>query len=442
VPSQDRVVAADPRKLSIRCGLTDVFVRDVACADVYFFEYKLDTVALARGLARVLGDFAPFNATLRRRGNDHFIECGPTGSRFSIAHSDRTLIATLANIDPQGRLELVDLIDARQAWSGGPVLSVRVTHFADGHSALGVSWHHAVGDLRSMMTLLKAWSRAVVGGDYETPLVVEDRDEYLNGTLPAAERIPANLRYMRLPELFKIAAYVFTKARDKRHVTLYFDPEELQRMRAALQSACGQHLSTNDAITAHVCSIIAARDIKPRDRRVATAVDYRNRVNLPENLIGNMVSVVDAACEWGKPADKLAADLRSAFGNSAYMTHHANLRYVASHGGVAKIARFIPIAVDPFAGSLLLSNCSGCGRYDIDFGEGAPSHFLPAGNGPLPWLGLMHEGFGNRGLIVDIELPRAVAARVLDETGLRELHRYRASHDQRPETESNPAWLS
>jgi hypothetical protein len=54
----------------------------------------------------------------------------------------------------------------------------------------------------------------------------------------------------------------------------------------------------------------------------------------------------------------------------------------------------------------------------------------------------MHEGFGNRGLIVDIELPRAVAARVLDETGLRELHRYRAPHNQRPESESNPAWLS
>jgi hypothetical protein len=63
--------------------------------------------------------------------------------------------------------------------------------------------------------------------------------------------------------------------------------------------------------------------------------------------------------------------------------------------------------------------------YEIDFGSHAPTHFLTAGGGPLPWLGVVHEGFRQRGLIVDLELPTKVAERMLDAAGLREVHRYR-----------------
>jgi hypothetical protein len=444
VLSQQRVAAEAPQKLTIRCALTDVFVRDVQVSVVFFYEHKLDTTALTRGLARVLGDFAPFNARLRHRNGERFIECGDTGARFSIARSDSTLTATLADLDDRARLDLVDVIDARRCWSGDPVLAIRVTQFADGHSALGVSWHHTAGDLNSVMSLMKAWSRAVTGLNYEKPLLVEDRDDYLNRTLLAADGVLPNLRYLKVTELLKLAAYILTKGRDKRRITLHFDPDELEHMRGTLQSDSGQRLSINDAVSAHVCSVLSSRDIKARDRRLSIAVDYRRRAGLPENVIGNMVTSVEVACEHGKPVAKLAADLRSGVDNftAKYLNHHANLRYVQSHGGVAKITRFIPTAIDPFSGSLLVSNWSGAGIYDIDFGVAGPSHFVAAGSGPLPWLGVMHEGFRNRGLIVELELPRAVAARMLDEAGIREIHRYRSSPARLPDAESNPAWLS
>jgi len=444
VLSQHRVVAEAPQKLNIRCALTDVFVRNVQVSVVFFYEHKLDTTALTCGLARVLGDFAPFNARLRRRDGEHFIECGDTGSRFSIARSDSTLTATLADLDDKARLDLVDVVDARRCWSGDPVLAIRVTQFADGRSALGVSWHHTAGDLHSVMSLMKAWSRAVTGLHYDKPLLVEDRDDYLNRTLPAADGVLPNLRYLKVVELLKLAAYLLTKGRDKQRITLHFDQDELERLRATLQSACGQRLSINDAVSAHVCSVLSSRDLKARDRRLSIAVDYRRRAGLPENLMGNLVTSVEVGCEHGKPVDKLAADLRSGVDNFAdrYLNHHANLRYVQSHGGVAKITRFIPTAIDPFSGSLLVTNWSGSGIYDIDFGVAAPSHFVAAGSGPLPWLGVMHEGFGNRGLIVELEIPRAVAARMLDEAGIREIHRYRAPPVRLSEVESNLSWLS
>lgn len=438
---QHRIHADNPQKLKVRCALTDVFVRDVAVPAVFFYDRKLDTDVLSKGLARVLGDFAPFNARLRRSGHDHFLDCGETGVSFSIAHSARTQAETIAGLDGRGRRELVRAIDARAAWSTDtPVLALHVTHFSDNKSALGVTMHHSAGDWFSLVSLLKAWSRSVAGLDWEKPLLIEDRDAYLSGALPQTPA-PPNLRYVRVLELSKLAAYILTRGRDKRRVSLYFDPDELARMRDTLQAECGRRLSINDAVSAHVSALISARDVRRRDRSIAVAVDFRRRAQLPSNVLGNMVTTVESRCPWGAPANKVAADLRAEVDQfvDKYLNHRANLEYVQRHGGVAKLMRFVPHAIDPFSGSILVSNTSGLGLYEVDFGGAPPSHYINAGSGPLPWLGVMHEGFGNAGMLVELELPRAVAARVLDHIGRRELHRYR---DPAKPTNGLPSWVA
>lgn len=436
----DRIQAEHPQKLSIRCAVTDVFVRDIPVSVVFLYERALDSSALTRGLRRVLGDFALFNARLRREGLERFIDCGETGCRFTVRRSSKTLSQTLASLDERSRLQLVDPIAARQVWNRDePVLSLRLTHFADGCSALGLSWHHTVGDWHSVMSLLKAWSRTVAGREYEKPLLVTDRDAHFNSALPASELAPPNLRYLPLRELPRLGLYMLTRARDKRRVTFQFEPDELERMRSELQRESGQRLSINDALSGHMATVLAARDVKACDRRLSIAVNFRKRAGLPDELLCNAVSTLDVGCEQGKSAARIAADLRGALDVYAdkHLNHRANLRLIERHGGVANITRFIPTGVDPFAGSIVLSNWSRFGIYDIDFGGQAPSHFLTVGGGPLPWLGTVHEGFGNRGLIVDLEVPTPVAQRLVDQTGLRMLHRYRAGG-----AESRFAWLN
>lgn len=439
---QERVVADAPQKLTIRCSLTDVFVRDVRCAFVLLYAHELNTAALARSLARVLGEFTPFNARLRRRGAERFIECGDTGATFTTARSERTLSETVARLDDRTRAELVDVCEPKRAWSHGePVLAVRVTHFADGGSALGINWHHSVGDVASVISLLRAWSLEHAGRAYDKPVLVEDRDRYLERALPPTDRVEANLRYLRLGELPRLGAYMLTKARNKRRVTMYFDPDELECMRASLQADCDQRLSINDAVTAHVSAVVSSRDTQRRDRHVSMSVNFRKRTGLSENLLGNMVTTVETGFEWGKPASRLAAELRSAVDAFAekHLNHRANLRLVESYGGFAKIGRFIPTGINPFAGSLLLTSWSRYGVYALDFGAGPASHFFTVGSGPMPWLGVVHEGFHDRGRIVDMELPPDVSARMLDEAGQRELHRYRGSGSA---VADNPRWLT
>lgn len=415
-------------KLSIRCAVTDVFVRDIPVSVVFLYRHSLDKDALRGGLAKVLGDFALFNARLRRDGLERFIDCGETGCRFTVQQSTRTLAETLANLDEPTRLQFVDPIAAKQIWNRDePVLSLRLTEFADGASALGLSWHHTVGDWHSVMTLLKAWSRTVAGKSYEKPLLVTDRDAHFNSALPPSELAPPNLRFMALRELPKLGLYMVTRAHDKRRVVVQFEPDELERMRSDLQREVGHKLSINDALSGHIATVLAARDVKASDRRLSIAVNFRKRAGLPDELMCNAVSTLDVGCEQGKPAARIAADLRSALDAYAdrHLNHRANLRLIERHGGVANITRFIPTGIDPFAGSIVLSNWSRFGIYDLDFGSQPPSHFFTVGGGPLPWLGTVYEGFGNRGLIVDLELPTKVAQRVLDDTGLRMLHRYR-----------------
>jgi shikimate O-hydroxycinnamoyltransferase len=441
----DRVRADEPQQLRIRCAVTDVFVRDIPVSVVFLYEHALDSAALARGLARVLGDFTLFDARLTRRGLERFIECGGTGCRFKVRTSARTLAETLAGLNERTRLELVDAIAARKAWNRDePVLSLTITHFADGGSALGLSWHHTVGDWHSVMSLLKAWSRTVAGLPYDKPVLVTDRDAHFDAMLPASEHAPSNLRFLALRELPKLGLYMLTRAKDKRRVTFHFEPDELARMRAALERESGQKLSVNDALSGHIATVLAARDTHATDRRVSIAVNFRKRAGLPEQLLCNAVSTLDVGCEQGKSASRIAADLRGALDAYAdkHLNHHANQRLIARHGGIAKIARFIPTGVDPFAGSIILSNWSRFGIYEIDFGGQAPSHFLTVGSGPLPWLGTVHEGFRQRGLIVDMELPSDVARRMLDADGLRAVHRYRDDKARENSENQRLSWLS
>ena len=83
-------------------------------------------------------------------------------------------------------LWLVDPVNGATArWGLGPLCKVRVTHLADDATAIGFSWHHAVGDMQTLMHFMNAWAAAAAGEPLAEPLIVEDRAAYLDEHLPA-----------------------------------------------------------------------------------------------------------------------------------------------------------------------------------------------------------------------------------------------------------------
>ena len=57
----------------------------------------------------------------------------------------------------------------------------------------------------------------------------------------------------------------------------------------------GRTLSKNDVLYAHVFSLITDLDNYGKDRYLSIPVNYRDRLGLPQNLLGNMVDFINVS---------------------------------------------------------------------------------------------------------------------------------------------------
>jgi hypothetical protein len=442
---RDRVRAHSPQTPTVRCTLQDRMVRQFTAPMVFFYDRPLDADAIAHGLGRVLGDFCVFNGELVQRRGELFIECNDIGASFSIVERATTMQHALATLeDPRERMQLVEMTSAKpRGAKPNPLLSVRITQFVDGTSCLGVCFHHSIGDMQTFALFMRAWSQAAAGLAYDRPLVVEEREAYLDAAIAPTSRAKPSVRYLGVRQLAGFAAYLLTRARDRSGVCFHFGPRELEALRASVQSESSERLSTNDVLCAHMFSLIAARDPKPRSRHLGIPVNFRKRVGLPEALLGNMLSAINVWTEPGTHAAAIAGELRRSVDGFAdlHMDYRANKAFAAEHGGASKASRFLMKGIDPINGSLLVTNWSKFGIYDVGFGGAGPRYFTGIGDTPFPWLSVVLDGFDNHGLLFSALLPAAIASQLNSEAGLREVHRFRDADSELPKIAHGLPWV-
>ncbi len=120
------------------------------------------------------------------------IRCEGQGVPFTSVSSGRTLREAIRSASRDGGLWLVDPVNGATArWGLGPLCKVRVTHLADDATAIGFSWHHAIGDMQTSMHFMNAWAAAAADKPLAEPLIVEDRAAYLDEHLPCRWRSAA-----------------------------------------------------------------------------------------------------------------------------------------------------------------------------------------------------------------------------------------------------------
>ncbi|MDX6356931.1 MAG: hypothetical protein QOF98_3834, partial [Streptomyces sp.] len=147
----------------LRCGLLDTLLADLSVSVVHFFEDALDEERLAAGLAVALAHVPVFAGRLRTAGDALEIVCDGSGVPMDSYDVAETLRDLMGRVTTPGA-PLVDHVEATKARSGElPLLTVRISRTSDHGTALGVSWHHAVGDVQSFVLLMRAWSAAVEG---------------------------------------------------------------------------------------------------------------------------------------------------------------------------------------------------------------------------------------------------------------------------------------
>ena len=121
---------------------------------VFFFERHLDTRALTDAFAHALTNLPIFAGRMAVDDGRMRIRCEGQGVPFTSVSSDRTLHDAIRSASEDRGLWLVDPVNGATArWGLGPLCKVRVTHLADDATAIGVSWHHAIGDMQTLMLL-------------------------------------------------------------------------------------------------------------------------------------------------------------------------------------------------------------------------------------------------------------------------------------------------
>jgi len=417
----------------VRCGLVDTMLADLSVSVVYFFERTLDEEQLTRGLARALELLPTFAGRLRTRDEVLEIVCDDAGVPLSVYDVDETLAEAISRVTLPGS-GLVDQVDAPGARQGGlPLLTVRVSRLAGGGTALGCSWHHALGDVQTYMTLMRAWSAAVEQLPLPEAILLPDQDAFLDRVLPQQD---CGRPGFRLPEPDEAAALrrEFESAtRANRTAQVYFSDDELKRMRDELSAAAGQKLSIGDALCGHVVSTIRELDGDTEPRQLTVPVNVRRPLDLPAAAVGNLLSEIHLPCGPQAPAEQIAIGLRAAIEDftRSHLNLRANLVFLEAIGR-SRFGDCVPLGFDPADKRFTFSNWSRFGAYDAVFDGQRPVFFSPTGNLPLPWVSWVVEGFEGTGALFTVVLPARLAARLRTPAARAALHRYRSPADPLP----------
>ena len=297
------------QRLEIRCNVGDAIVANLAVHIVFFFERQLDTTALTRAFAQALTNLPIFAGRMARSTARCESDVRGQGVPFTSVSSGRTLGEAIRSASQDSGRWLIDPVNGATArWGWGPLCKVRVTQLADDATAIGFSWHHAIGDMQTSMHFMNAWAAAAADKPLAEPLIVEDRAAYLDEHLPADGAREPGVRCLGLAELARSALYLAKDARKQRTLSLYFGEDEIARMRDAYGNR--MRLSANDVVCAHVSEALMKADPAVDGRTLAIAVDARNRCGLDPMLIGNIITTLNLDLRRGEAASSIAERIR------------------------------------------------------------------------------------------------------------------------------------
>ena len=351
---------------------------------------------------------------------------------FTTVSSDCTLREAIRATSEDTGQWLIDPVNGATArWGWGPLCKVRVTQLADDATAIGFSWHHAIGDMQTSMHFMIAWAAAAAGKPLAEPLIVEDRAAYLDEYLPADGASEPGVRCLGLAEFARSALYLAKDARKQRTLGLYFGDDEIARMRDAYGPR--MRLTANDVVCAHVSEALMMADCGVDRRTLAIAVNARNRCGLDPMLVGNIITTLNFDLRRGEAARSIAERIRHNVDHFA--DEHCDMRInqqFLDAAGAWRGARCVSTAFNPARWNPLVSNWSGFGVYCIQFEDTLASYFTPLMKVPVAGVGALVDGADGRGLVFQMSLPPREFQAMSSPVSREHMHRFRSADDNIP----------
>ncbi|MED6157419.1 hypothetical protein PIB30_022991 [Stylosanthes scabra] len=243
-------------------------------------EFSLKSQLLQDSLSQILTLFYPLAGRLRDAATIH---CNDLGAFFIQSRTTTTLseiisppnLAIIHNLLPATDSEAMQLSDS-------PMLLVRFTLFGCGATAITISLTHKIADFAALITILKAWTAACIGGDTQ-PVVPELAIG--SDLFPPSETLPAGMSAS-----VNIAAEKFTTTR------LIFEPSKIQELKKRVKVRLEFEPSRVEVVLALIwkCALLSSLKSKTtafKPSAMFQAVNLRPRMEppIPETAMGNFV---------------------------------------------------------------------------------------------------------------------------------------------------------
>ena len=411
---------------------------------VFFYRSRVDRFELIESLKVVLCEFPLFEGRLKQIDKDLILDCNNQGVSFISTESKSSIESLIDNLQSSSKQELVTLIDASKSVSSqSPILTIKITYCSCGGMAMGICWHHAIGDMFSLIQLLKAWSATINKEKFDPPLITEDREQYIKKYISKNKSTESAVRHLDMWELIKLTFYLIFKAKSRKMIRIYFSEYELENIKQDFSKKSKSRLSRNDALCAYLSKSISELDSPRAEQKISIAINYRKSIDLDANILGNFISMINIK-EKGSIQDfELAKSIRESINEfkSSHMNYLSTEQYVNKYGGAKKPGKFLNKSFDPLSKTLMITNWNKLGIYDVIFGGSKPYFFSFYGIIPIPWLSYIAEGFTEEGLIYSVVLPKKIAKEFLKKDHLDYIHRYRAETESLPKSVRELTWI-
>ncbi|XP_051184204.1 putrescine hydroxycinnamoyltransferase 3-like [Lolium perenne] len=373
---------AAPATEYIPLSIFDRVTFDMQMAIIYAFASPApSTAAIEKGLAAVLAQYRVFAGQLGVNPDDgapSFI-LNDRGARLVEASVDADLIdmapakptPELLKLHPdlEGELEEVVLL--------------QLTRFRCGSLAVGFTSNHVVADGHATSNFLVAWGRATRGLPMGAPPVHHHKDLFKPRSSPRVEHDHRNREYY-LPSPTNVESHHGDVADNIVIHKAHFTKDFIAGLRGSASEGRGRPFSRFETILAHLWrTMTRARDLSPEETTtIRLSVDGRHRLGKPAEYFGNMVL-------WAFPRATVGDLLTRPLKHAAQVIHDEVARVdggyfqsfvdFATSGAAEKegLARSA-VCKDVMCPDVEVDSWLTFPFYELDFGTGSPSYFMPS----------------------------------------------------------------
>lgn len=386
-PSYPRDAPRPDTTEHVPSSVFDKVTYHIQMAIIYAFSPPApSTAAIEQGLAAVLGVYRLFAGQVRP---------GPDGAPGLLLNDHGTRLveasvdANLADIAPAKPSPVVLQLHPGLEGEIEEVVQVQLTRFACGSLAVGFTANHAVADGHATSDFLVAWGRAARGlavgpsPPHHQPDLFRPRDP------PVVEFEHRGVEYYR-PQPSHPAANDSKHGHGEAHHSIvihkaHFTKDFIAGLRAKASEGRGRPFSRFETILAHVWrTMTRARGLgnPHQTSTIRISVDGRQRLAAPAGYFGNLVL-------WAFPRATVADLLNRPLKHAAQAIHDAVARVdgayfrsfvdFASSGAVENEGlATTAVLKDVLCPDLEVDCWLTFPFYELDFGAGYPSYFMPS----------------------------------------------------------------